>query len=377
MKNIIFRHFFNNFLVFFFLFWVSTALIVWVIQAVNFLDFVTEDGHGFIVYFFYTLLSLPKIFSKILPFVFFIALFLTLVEYEETNELIIFWLTGINKITFINHLTKISLIFFIIQLLLTTMLVPYSQDKGRSYIRSSNIDFFPSIIKPRTFVDTVSNLTIFIDKKNLNGEMVNIFLKDQINENSSQTIYAKKGFIKHNNNNFALMLFDGKIIKKSKNNVNVFNFKKTEINLSQFHTKTTTFPKMQERSSLTLIQCSFDKKKTFEFFLKINFMCDGAGKLKSKEELYKRFFLPIYIPLVCLLASLLIIFSKNNNSYSKNKYSLFFLGFITLIISEITIRYSVYNTFITYLFFTIPFILYLLIYLYIFKNLTTKIINDH
>ena len=105
-------------------------------------------------------------------------------------------------------------------------------------------------------------------------------------------------------------------------------------------------------------------------------MCDDPGKLKSKEELYKRFFLPIYIPLVCLLTSLLILFSKDSNSYSKNKYSLFFLGLMTLIISEITIRYSAYNTFVTYLFFTIPFMLYLLIYLYILKNLKFNYKNN-
>ena len=42
---------------------------------INFLDIVTEDGHGFRVYFLYTLLSLPKIFSKILPFIYFVSLF--------------------------------------------------------------------------------------------------------------------------------------------------------------------------------------------------------------------------------------------------------------------------------------------------------------
>ena len=43
---------------------ISLTLIVWVIQAVNYLDFVSEDGHSFKVYFMYSLLSLPKIFNK-------------------------------------------------------------------------------------------------------------------------------------------------------------------------------------------------------------------------------------------------------------------------------------------------------------------------
>ena len=46
--------------------------------------------------------------------------------------------------------------------------------------RASTIDFFPSLLKEKKFIDTVENLTIFIEKKNENGEMFNIILKDQI-----------------------------------------------------------------------------------------------------------------------------------------------------------------------------------------------------
>ena len=39
------------------------GLIVWTLQAVNYFDFVSEDGHGLKVYFTYTLLNFPKIIS--------------------------------------------------------------------------------------------------------------------------------------------------------------------------------------------------------------------------------------------------------------------------------------------------------------------------
>ena len=37
------------------------GLIVWTLQAVNYFDFVSEDGHGLKVYFSYTILNFPKI----------------------------------------------------------------------------------------------------------------------------------------------------------------------------------------------------------------------------------------------------------------------------------------------------------------------------
>ena len=61
MKKKIFRKIIFDINNFFLIVLLSVTSIVWVIQAVNFLDFVSEDGHGFYVYFYYTILNFPKI----------------------------------------------------------------------------------------------------------------------------------------------------------------------------------------------------------------------------------------------------------------------------------------------------------------------------
>ena len=143
MKKLIFRNIFKDITYFFLLSSLSITLIVWVIQSVNFLDFVTEDGHGLGVYATYSLLSLPKIFSRLIIFVFFISLFYIFSKYENSKEILIFWTNGIKKIEFINHLIKFSFLFLILQLVLNFLVVPKTQDLARSYIRDSNIDYLP------------------------------------------------------------------------------------------------------------------------------------------------------------------------------------------------------------------------------------------
>ena len=201
MEKIIFKSFLREISFFFILSSISIALIIWVIQAVNYLDFVSEDGHNFKVYFLYTILILPKIFSRILPFMFFISIFYIILTYVVNIQLLIFWSNGIDKRKFLNILLKYSLFFFLIQIFLTTIIVPETQNKARSYIRSSNIDFFPELIKPRKFIDTVEDLTIFTNSKDNDGTLRNIILKDNLNNDSSQIIVAKKGKIIQSNNN--------------------------------------------------------------------------------------------------------------------------------------------------------------------------------
>ena len=161
-KKLIFDRFLTGNSYFFLISALSLTLIVWIIQAVNFLDFVTEDGHGLAVYFGYTFLNFPKIFTKLMPIMFFISLFYTINKFNEKNELQIFWLNGINKIEFLNALIKYALIFFSLQIILNSFVVPFSQNKARTFIQNSNIDFFPSLIKKKRFIDTVKKLTIYV-----------------------------------------------------------------------------------------------------------------------------------------------------------------------------------------------------------------------
>ena len=384
MKKLIFKKFAKDVFQFFLLVSISISLIVWVIQAVNFLDIVTEDGHGFKVYFLYTLLSLPKIFSKILPFIYFISLFYIILKYENENELIIFWTIGIKKIEFVNVLLKFSIFYLILQLLLTTYVVPTTLDKARSYIRGSNVDLFSSIIQEKKFIDVVKNLTIFVEEKDNKGNLKNIFLKEKIEKNKSQTIFAKEGKIQKYDNKSTLLLFDGKIINNNNKKVNSFEFSKTEINLSKFTTKTTTHPKIQEIGTYDVLNCVIRLKNINNAYIfnvlitkkKLN-NCIPENLKNSFQEIFKRLISPFYLLPLCLIACLIIIKSKDDYEYFKHKFGLFILGVITIIISEISIKYSSTKIIQNIHIFTLPILFLIVIYLYIkFKLKKPNLINQ-
>ena len=124
----------------------SLTLIVLVIQSVNFLDFVTEDGHGLSVYAKYSLLNLPKIFSRLTIFIFFISTFYILYKYEDNNEISILWIHGVKKIEFINNFLKFSILFIMLQLLFTYLIVPTTQERARSLFKNSDIDYSTTIL---------------------------------------------------------------------------------------------------------------------------------------------------------------------------------------------------------------------------------------
>jgi lipopolysaccharide export system permease protein len=283
---------------------------------------------------------------------------------------------GISKIQFIKNVIKFSIFFLIIQMLLTSIISPMAQDSARSFIRSSNIDLFPSLIKKKKFIDTVSDLTIYVDEISKNKKiMSNIFIKDQSDSDSKfQIILAKEGqLIKIKNNNY-LLLKNGEIFNNDGKKSNSFKFENFEFNLSNFVTKTTTIPKIQETETTSLVKCIINN--TYNKNLKINpkkLNCDKKSTKNISEELLKRFYLPLYMPLITLIGCLVILKTKEENTYRSYKILIFILGFIIIFFSEASIKYVGESLITNLLFILIPLVLYFFTYLYLRKKLNYKI----
>ncbi len=374
MQKLIYRSFLKDILTFFVLSTLSLSLVVWVIQSVNYLDLVSEDGHSLKVYFLYTLFTLPKIISKILMFSFFISIFYILLKYEENNEILVYWIHGIKKIDFINNILKLSLIVLIIQLLLNLFIVSKTLDTARSYLRSSNIDYFPSLIKSKKFIDAVNNLTIFIEKKNSNGEFENIFLKDKYSEENSQIISAKKGRIIKRGQEHLLILDEGKIINIDEKKVTNIKFSKTEFNLSKYTTQSTVWPKVQELKTSDLINCIkfVQSNNNLRFSNQTGiYNCDTKNLNSIIQETSKRIIKPIYILIVSLISSLIILRSKDEKNSNFYKIGLFFLGIIFITVSEITSSSIEYYSYKRNMFIFLPFLLIIFSYLILLIRTTS------
>ena len=379
MKKIIFKNFLRETTIFFLLSCSSVALIVWVIQAVNYLGFVTEDGHGFKIYFLYTLLSLPKIINEILPFMFFFAVFFTLVKYEDQNQTLIFWSNGIKKNEFLNVIIKYSLIFLILQLIMNVFLVPFTQDKARSFIRQSNVDFFPSLVKPKKFMDTVKKLTIYVDKKNDLDQFENIVIKDTYNSNDSRIIYAKTGFFSQINEQNFLILNQGKILNINKGKTTVINFNRTQLNLSEYDSKTTKYPKLQEVNAVVLMKCLFQKEDQRSLIMlgdnnEFRFQCSREQKILDNvsQEFFSRIFKPLYIPLLAIISALLLIKSKNSTGYSKYKIIIFLTGVVLISFSEILTKFFSYDFNKSFLLMIMPILFSIIFYFLFYKQSYTS-----
>jgi lipopolysaccharide export system permease protein len=337
MKKLIFRKISKDLVIFFSFSILLLGLIVWTLQAINYFDLVAEDGHGIKLYFFYSVLNFPKIIHKILPFVFFVSLFYILISYEAKNELNILWINGIHKIEFMNKIIFFSIILMFLQILNGSYFSPMSQLKARNLIKNSEIDFFTSLIKEGKFINVVQGLTIFINKKNKDGSYSDIYLDDSTVIEKTKMIYAKNGMLIDNKKQKIFKLFNGKVINNEDSKINVFEFDQINFNLKDYTSNSTTAAKIQEINTFDLLSCfSKDSKVQRELF-----RCDKKFFSDIKQELLKRLYKPIYIPLIAIVTCFMLISSKNKINYIKVRNLIFMFAILVIIFSETSLRYSI------------------------------------
>ena len=372
LSNKIYKHFFLELSKYFFITLFTFSAIVWTVQAVNFLDLVVEDGHALSIYLSYSLLNVPKILTKFIPLSFLIALVLAILKFENENELIILWTAGLNKMKVVNFFLKVSLLVTLLQLFFATVINPYILNYSRSLIKSSNLDFISSMVKTNQFNDTVPGLTVFVEEKNDDGSMKNIFIRDESsilksieNPNSTDnvTIIAKKGRV-INPSSPVLVLRDG-IIQSQRidRDIQTIKFKKTMLKLDNIQTRSIVQTKIHETPSKTLIECYFNKEN------KEILNCPRDHKKNDVlSEINRRFGMPLYIPVITLIICFLLNQREENRFKNYYKYIYTVFAFIILVVAEILVKYSGKSFSNSLIYYSAPFLMATLIYFEIIRN---------
>jgi lipopolysaccharide export system permease protein len=330
------REFLKNYLSILFAF----GLIIWITQAVRLLDLIGEEGNSVKTYFLYALSVMPKYFSKISIAIFFISFFVTIIKFQEHNELNALWFSGLEKKKFINYLLKSSILIIAILIIVRSLIIPYFSNYSRYLLLNSGVGAIGPLIKQNNFNNPLKKITIYVGKKNQINEIEDIILFEE-NSDFKKTIIAKSGVLINENNKNLLVLIDGSIQEERKDKkISILDFDKITLDLIQYNKKAIDYYK-------------FNEILTIELLKKLN----SSQNPNIIGELNDRFIMPLFIPALILLACSLIITNKEIINNNLLKLLVFTYGFTIIIISEILLDFSSKKIYASLFFYTAPLLL--------------------
>jgi lipopolysaccharide export system permease protein len=336
------REFLKNYLSILFAF----GLIIWITQAVRLLDLIGEEGNSVKTYFLYALSVMPKYFSKISIVIFFISFFVTIIKFQEHNELNALWFSGLEKKKFINYLLKSSILIIAILIIVRSLIIPYCSNYSRYLLLNSGIGAIGPLIKQNNFNNPLKKITIYVGKKNQINEIEDIILFEE-NSDFKKTIVAKSGVFINENDKNLLVLVDGSIQEERKDKkISILDFDKITLDLIQYNKKAIDYYKFNEILTIELLKKLNDKK--------------GPLNENIIGELNDRIIIPLFIPALILLTCSLIITNKEIINNNLLKLLVFTYGITIIIISEILLNFSSKKIYASLFLYTAP-LLFLII----------------
>tara|TARA_Y100001958_G_C21243157_1_gene571807 strand:- start:3300 stop:4424 length:1125 start_codon:yes stop_codon:yes gene_type:complete len=335
------------------------SMIAWTVRAVNFLDLIVENGYPVITYFQYSFLNLFGILTKFIPLSFLLALTLFIIKQIQENELIILWTSGVKKIQIVHLFFFFSILISIFYMIFSVFLTPTALNKSRHLLGDEQVSYFLPTIRVQQFSDAFNGLTFIVDDK-FENQIKNIFLQDSADvlknistaneKKPSTTIIASKGLVEQKK----MVLFNGQIISSNKDNKEneIIKFEQLNIDLKNLTSNVIKQPKIQETSTLKLLNCI---KKDFN---------EKICKEKFRKEIFpilnRRIVLPLFIPVISLVSCLLLV--RNRNKIYFNKFSIFTYCFLILLYAELLVRYTGMSFAINNLFLISPIFLSIIAY---------------
>jgi lipopolysaccharide export system permease protein len=287
----------------------------------------------------------------------------------QENELVILWTSGVKKTQIVHLFFLFSIIVTIFHIIFSVIITPLALNKSRQLLSNENLSSILPTFRIQQFSDSFKGLTFIVDDK-FENEITNIFLHDSSNilqnisvskeTDTSSTIIAKSGIIEEKK----MILFNGLIISSNnKNESDIIKFEQIDIDLKNITNNTIKKPKIQETSTVKLVGCLNNN-----YFNDIN--CKGGFKEEILPTLSRRIIMPLFIPVITLIASLLLIKSKNKYFYSK--VGIFSYAFLILLYAELAIPYTGLNKIFANIFIISPLILSVIIYTFIQLKLSRE-----
>jgi len=319
-KNKIFNHFYLEFFKIFLIISLSLSILIWVTQAARLLDLITEYGNSTNIYLKYVLYSYPKIFNNIFLLSFSVSIFFTIAKIRSSNELSIYWLSGISKLKIANIILSLSLFLVLINLILSIYLAPASSYKGRIVLANAKFSLINSLVKENNFNSPLKNLTIYVNNNDKKGNLFGVFIYEK-----NRTIIAKRGMVYKVDDKSYLKLFDGTTQEIVKSKINIIKFKNTIFDFSQYEIQNMGHPKFSERDIIWLLQ---------------NINSKILKNSEIREEINKRIIKPFLILILATFSCFLLY--SNNEKISSNKIKLivYLSSFVLIIFNQILIGLS-------------------------------------
>lgn len=266
----------------------SLTAIIWLTQALRFIDYIVNRGVSSLTFLQLTGLMIPSLLFVILPFAVFVSVLFVYNRLIQDSELVVLRAAGQSRWQLSKPVFIVGGIASAILLFLSLYLMPLTYHKFKDMQNFLRDNYASLLLQEEVFNTPIKGLTVFVRKRHDNGTLEGLLVHDSRNEGQPVTMMAQRGSIEKTDAGPRFLLFNGNRQELRNGRFSFLRFSEYAVDLS-FYTE----------------QANIRERKPEEYF--IGELLDEAAKESPRQgellaEAHHRLTWPLYALILGLFA---------------------------------------------------------------------------
>ena len=211
--------------------------IVWLGQALRFVDFIVNRGVSFINFLHLTALIIPSLLTIVLPFALLCAVLFTYLKLLQDSEIIVLQSAGLSRMQLARPALQFSALVLLFGYFITLYLLPLTYGQFREMQAFLRDNYASLLLQEEVFSNPVEGLTVFIKQRDNNGTLRGILVHDNRNPEQPITMMAQEGRLMQTPQGPRFFLMNGNRQEMQKGRLSVLNFESYTLDISFYTNK--------------------------------------------------------------------------------------------------------------------------------------------
>ena len=204
-------------------------------QGLNLLDLIVDQRQTALVFLRVIALGLPQLVALILPIAVFVAGLVALNRLHTEQEIVVCFASGMSRWRVIAPAVRLATIVALITLVISVFVQPWAQRKVREELFVIRTDLAATLVRVGEFNQASPDLTVYAQRIDQDGRMVNVFIQRRKSDGGSETITAREAVFGKRKEGPALILRDGSSQEFSNKGIlNALAFEEQTFDLAPF-----------------------------------------------------------------------------------------------------------------------------------------------
>lgn len=215
----------------------SLTSIVWLAQALRFVEFIVNQGVSISVFLHLTLLLIPSLLLMILPASIFCAVVFTYNKLATDSELVVMQASGLNRFNLARPAIIVACFIMLIGYGISLYLQPVSYKQFKDMQSTLRNNYVSLLLQEGVFSNPVDGLTVFVRERDSNGDLHGILVHDNRVQDKSVTMMAESGRLVETPQGPRFLLANGNRQELNNGRLSLLNFESYTLDIS-FYTNT-------------------------------------------------------------------------------------------------------------------------------------------